>query len=99
MASFNPAMISGGATKQIMTIDIVNTMNIIMSWIITHKTTMISDTLKKRMTKDRPMTSITLRIPVDVVDSMKSIAPCKGFSGYQALLKAFYNQLQRYANL
>jgi len=50
---------------------------------------MISDLLKKRLTKDRPMTSITLRIPVDVVDSMKAIAPCKGFSGYQALLKAY----------
>ncbi|MDP2097240.1 MAG: hypothetical protein Q8S52_18275 [Methylobacter sp.] len=35
------------------------------------------------------MTSITLRIPVDVVESMKTIAPCKGFSGYQALLKSY----------
>ena len=35
------------------------------------------------------MTSITLRIPVDVVDSMKEIAPLRGFSGYQALLKSY----------
>lgn len=35
------------------------------------------------------MTSITLRIPVDVVESMKAISPCKGFSGYQALLKSY----------
>ena len=50
---------------------------------------MISETLKTRLNKDRPMTSITLRIPVDVVEAMKTIAPCKGFSGYQALLKSY----------
>lgn len=49
----------------------------------------IPDLIKKRMVKDRPMTSITMRIPVDVVESMKTIAPKRGFSGYQALLK-FY---------
>ena len=35
------------------------------------------------------MTSITLRIPVDVVDSLKELAPRTGHSGYQALLKAY----------
>ena len=50
---------------------------------------MLSDRLKKRLTKDRVMTSITLRIPVDVVDSLKEIAPLKGVSGYQTLLKAY----------
>ncbi len=35
------------------------------------------------------MTSITLRIPVDVVESMKIIAPKRGFTGYQTLLKAY----------
>ena len=49
----------------------------------------ISNTLKTRLNKDRPMTSITLRIPVDVVESMKSIAPKRGFAGYQSLLKAY----------
>ena len=53
---------------------------------------MISDTLKSRLKKDRPMTSITLRVPVDVVESMKTIAPCKGFSGYQALLKSYISE-------
>ncbi len=47
---------------------------------------MLSERLKKRLIKDRPMTSITIRIPVDVVESMKEIAPHKGFSGYQTLL-------------
>ena len=50
---------------------------------------MLSDRLKKRLVKDRPMTSITLRIPVDVVDSLKEIAPLKGVSGYQTLLKSY----------
>jgi hypothetical protein len=50
---------------------------------------MISDALKTRLSKDRPMTSITLRIPVDVVDSLKVLAPFRGFSGYQGLLKAY----------
>lgn len=45
--------------------------------------------IKTRLSKDRPMTSITLRIPVDVVDSMKAIAPKRGFTGYQPLLKAY----------
>lgn len=53
---------------------------------------MLSDRLKKRLKNDRPMTSITLRIPVDVVDSMKEIAPHKGFSGYQTLLKSYISE-------
>ena len=53
---------------------------------------MISKTIKERLNKNRPMTSITLRIPVDVVESMKNIAPRKGLSGYQALLKAYVSE-------
>jgi hypothetical protein len=53
---------------------------------------MLTDRLKTRLQKDRPMTSITLRIPVDVVDSMKEIAPHKGFSGYQTLLKSYISE-------
>ncbi len=48
--------------------------------------------LKKRLDKDRTMTSITLRMPVDVVDDLKKVAPLLGFSGYQALLKAYVGQ-------
>ena len=52
----------------------------------------ISERIKIRLAKDRPMTSITLRIPVDMVDSMKSIAPKRGFAGYQTLLKAYLSE-------
>ena len=50
---------------------------------------MLTKRLKKRLTKDRPMTTITLRIPVDVVQSLKEIAPTKGYAGYQTLLKSY----------
>lgn len=53
---------------------------------------MLSERLTKRLDKDRPMTSITLRIPVDVVESLKAIAPKRGFTGYQTLLKAYISE-------
>ena len=53
---------------------------------------MTSERLKSRLSKDRPMTSITLRIPVDVVESMKTIAPLRGFSAYQTLLKSYISE-------
>jgi hypothetical protein len=40
-------------------------------------------------TKDRPATMISLRVPVDVVEKLKKIAPAKGMSGYQALIKYY----------
>lgn len=53
---------------------------------------MLNDTLKKRLAKDRPMTTVTLRIPVDVVESLKAVAPLRGFQGYQTLLKAYVSE-------
>jgi hypothetical protein len=53
---------------------------------------MLSERLKSRLAKDRPMTSITLRIPVDVVESMKAIAPQRGYAGYQTLLKVYLSE-------
>ncbi len=50
---------------------------------------MMPDKIKARLSKDRPSKSITIRIPVDLVESMKEIAPHRGFSGYQALLKSY----------
>jgi hypothetical protein len=45
--------------------------------------------LKKRLSKDRPMVSVTLRMPEDVVEDLKRIAPLKGMSGYQPLIRAY----------
>ena len=53
---------------------------------------MLTERLKQRLTKDRPTTSITLRIPVDVVDAMKTLAPLRGFTGYQTLLKSYISE-------
>jgi hypothetical protein len=50
---------------------------------------MLTERTKNRLSKDRPTTSITLRIPLDVVESMKTLAPLVGFSGYQTLLKSY----------
>jgi hypothetical protein len=41
------------------------------------------------------MTSITLRIPEDIVEDLKRIAPLLGFSGYQPLIRAYIGQCLR----
>ena len=48
--------------------------------------------IKKRVQKDRPMVSVTLRIPEDVIDDLKRVAPKLGFSGYQPLMRAYIGQ-------
>ncbi|MEQ9549275.1 MAG: hypothetical protein RIM23_06620 [Coleofasciculus sp. G3-WIS-01] len=53
---------------------------------------MKTETLKKRLDKNRPMTSITIRIPEDVVEDLKRVAPLLGFSGYQPLIRAYIGQ-------
>ncbi len=35
---------------------------------------------------------VSIRIPEDVVEDLKRIAPALGFSGYQALIKAYIGQ-------
>jgi hypothetical protein len=51
--------------------------------------------LRKRLNKNRPMTSVTLRIPEDVIQDLKRIAPALGFSGYQPLIRAYIGQALR----
>lgn len=53
---------------------------------------MSSERLKARLRKDRAMTSITVRMPQDVIESMKRIAPQRGLSGYQTLLKLYLSE-------
>jgi len=48
--------------------------------------------LKRRLEKDRPMVSVTLRMPEDVVEDLKRIAPLLGFFGYQPLIRAYIGQ-------
>ena len=50
------------------------------------------DQLKRRLDRNRPMTSVTIRMPEDVVEDLKRIAPILGFSGYQPLIRAYVGQ-------
>jgi hypothetical protein len=46
----------------------------------------------QRLKKDRRMAVISLRVPEDVIDELKDIAPSLGFSGYQPLIRAYIGQ-------
>lgn len=64
---------------------------------------MKAESLKKRLKRDRPMTTITIRMPEDVIDDLKRIAPALGFSGYQPLARSYIGQglradLERFEN-
>lgn len=48
--------------------------------------------LEKRLRKDRPMTTVSLRMPEDLVEDLKRLAPRLGFSGYQPLVRAYIGQ-------
>ena len=48
--------------------------------------------LKARLSKDRAMTSITIRMPEDIIEDLKRIAPHRGFTGYQPLIRAYVGQ-------
>jgi hypothetical protein len=48
--------------------------------------------LRERLRSDRPMTTISFRIPEDVVAQLKYVAPLLGFSGYQPLIRAYIGQ-------
>lgn len=50
--------------------------------------------MKKKLilAKDRPSKHISIRIPLDVLDDLKRIAPMKGMGGYQALIKFYIGQ-------
>jgi len=48
--------------------------------------------LRERLRPDRPMMSITMRVPEDVVEDLNRVAPRLGFSGYQPLIRAYIGQ-------
>jgi hypothetical protein len=53
---------------------------------------MKTNKIVQRLQKDRPMTMVSIRIPDDVIEDLKRVAPQLGFSGYQALIKAYIGQ-------
>jgi predicted DNA binding CopG/RHH family protein len=48
--------------------------------------------MKVEALKKRHMTTITIRIPEDVIEDLKRVAPLLGFSGYQPLMRAYIGQ-------
>jgi hypothetical protein len=52
----------------------------------------VTERIRQRLKKDRPMTTISIRLPEDVIDDLKEIAPALGFSGYQPLIRAYIGQ-------
>jgi len=53
---------------------------------------MKAEALKKRLDKNRPMTTITIRIPEDIIEDLNRVALLLGFSGYQPLVRAYIGQ-------
>ena len=53
---------------------------------------MKTNKIVQRLQKDRPMTMVSIRIPDDVIEDLKRVGPMLGFSGYQALIKAYIGQ-------
>ena len=48
----------------------------------------LRERLKTRLQRNRPMTTISLRMPADVIEDLKEIAPMLGFTGYQPLMRS-----------
>jgi len=52
----------------------------------------VNERLRKRLAKNRQMATISMRVPEDVIEDLKEIAPALGFSGYQPLIRAYIGQ-------
>jgi hypothetical protein len=52
----------------------------------------VTERIKGRLEKNRQMTVISIRMPEDVIEELKEIAPSLGFSGYQPLIRAYIGQ-------
>ena len=51
------------------------------------------ETLKKRLNRNRPMTSsIAIRMPENASEDLKRVAPLLGFSGDRLLVRAYIGQ-------
>jgi hypothetical protein len=55
----------------------------------------MSEKLAVRLRKGRPMTTISIRIPEDLIEDLKEIAPLRGFSGYQPLIRSYIGEGMR----
>jgi len=51
-----------------------------------------NERIQQRLKRNRQMTVISLRMPEDVIEELKEIAPSLGFGGYQPLIRAYVGQ-------
>ena len=52
----------------------------------------IADRGLGRMKSNRPMATISIRMPEAVVEELKEFAPLLGFSGYQPLIRSYIGE-------
>ncbi|MGD1903482.1 MAG: hypothetical protein ACFB9N_14710 [Geitlerinemataceae cyanobacterium] len=50
------------------------------------------ETLKKQFRRDRPMTTMTLSLPEDVIEDLDRIAPRRGLSNAKSLARTYIGQ-------
>ena len=55
----------------------------------------LGDKIADRLRKGRPMTTISIRIPEDLIDDLKDLAPLRGFGGYQPLIRSYIGEGMR----
>jgi hypothetical protein len=49
----------------------------------------LSEKMAIRRRKDRPKVTVEIRLPEDVVEDLKEMAPIMGIGSYQALIRAY----------
>ena len=52
----------------------------------------MSERIRRNMAAERKMQPISIRVPEHVIEDLKEVAPTLGFSGYQALIRAYISQ-------
>jgi hypothetical protein len=55
----------------------------------------LSEKVRARMRQDRPMTTISIRMPEDLIDDLKEMATVLGFGGYQPLIRSYIGEGMR----
>ena len=48
--------------------------------------------LRRRLDRDRPITVVSMQFPADVIEDLERVAPLKGMTGYQPLIRAYVGQ-------
>ena len=52
----------------------------------------LNERLKRRLVKNRPMITVSVRIPQDLIEDMDELAPAFGLSGHQSLIRAYIGE-------